>query len=281
MFAQAERTAALPFLCRNTVENRKAPVMVGKKYLARRLRRLALTAARQCGRRRQRTYGIMMEFQPGMYRFLTGPGLWATFIIFFGGLSARMAYLYHLSRKKDRVIYNHASFSWGIKSILYWLLPWGSASMRQQPVFTFMVFIFHITLLAAPVFLYAHNILWDEAWGISMWSLPDSLTDAMTVMLLASIVFLIIRRVVRREVRILTEPRDFALLVITALPFLTGFLAYHQFEPYELWMIMHILTGEILLILIPFTKLGHMVLFFFTRAFIGFEMGGRRGARSW
>jgi nitrate reductase gamma subunit len=46
-------------------------------------------------------------------------------------------------------------------------------------------------------------------------------------------------------------------------------------------MIAHVITGEILLILIPFTKLGHMILFFFTRAFIGFEMGARRGARSW
>ena len=216
-----------------------------------------------------------------MYGFLAGPALWATFIIFFGGLSARIAYLYHLSRKKDRVIYNHASFSWGVKSIAYWLLPWGSASMRQQPVFTFMVFIFHIALLAAPLFLNAHNILWDEAWGISLWSLPDALADAMTVILLVSIVYLIIRRVVRSEVRILTEARDYLLLGITALPFLTGFMAYHQFGTYELWMIMHLLTGEILLILIPFTKLGHMVLFFFTRAFIGFEMGGRRGARSW
>jgi hypothetical protein len=48
-----------------------------------------------------------------------------------------------------------------------------------------------------------------------------------------------------------------------------------------LLLVLHILLGEILLILIPITKLGHMILFFFTRAFIGFEMGGRRGARSW
>ena len=58
-------------------------------------------------------------------------------------------------------------------------------------------------------------------------------------------------------------------------------LAYHQFEPYEMLLIPHILFSEILLIMIPFTKLGHMILFFFTRAFIGFEMGGRRDARSW
>ena len=216
-----------------------------------------------------------------MYQFLTGPALWATFTIFLGGLVIRIALLYRLSRKKDRVIYNHASFSWGLKSIFYWLVPWGSASLRQQPVFAFMVFAFHITLLTAPLLLNAHNILWDEAFGISLWSVPDIWADTMSVILLGSILFFITRRIVRSEVRILTSAWDYTLLGLTALPFLTGFFAYHQFGPYETLMIAHILSGEILLVLIPFTKLGHMVLFFFTRAFIGFEMGGRRGARSW
>ena len=58
-------------------------------------------------------------------------------------------------------------------------------------------------------------------------------------------------------------------------------VAYRQWGPYELMMIFHVISGEVLLILIPFTKLGHMVLFFFTRAFIGFEMGARRNAPSW
>jgi len=216
-----------------------------------------------------------------MYAFLAGPALWATLIIFFGGLIFRIARLYHLSRKKDRIIYNHASVNWGVKSILHWLLPWGSASMRQQPVFTFVAFVFHITLLSVPIFLDAHNILWEESWGMGLWSLPDALADMMTVIVLLSIIFLVIRRIVRSEVRILTETWDYVLLGLTALPFLTGFLAYHQFGPYELLMILHLLTAEIILILIPFTKLAHMILFFFTRAFIGFEMGGRRGARSW
>ncbi len=76
-----------------------------------------------------------------MYTFLAGPALWATSIIFLGGLIIRIAHLYRLSRKKDHVIYNHANFNWELKSILYWLLPWGSTSMRQQPAFTFMVYI--------------------------------------------------------------------------------------------------------------------------------------------
>ena len=90
-----------------------------------------------------------------------------------------------------------------------------------------------------------------------------------------------IRRLVRPEVRILTSVWDYTLLLLTLAPFVTGVLAYHQWGPYETILILHILFAEVLLIVIPFSKLGHIILFFFTRAFIGFEMGGRRGARTW
>ena len=216
-----------------------------------------------------------------MYELLTGPFLWITFIIFLVGLVVRMVFLFRLSRKKDSVFYNHASLSWGLKSILHWILPWASASMRQQPFFTLMVFCFHLTLLTVPLFLDAHNTMWDEAFGLSLWSIPDVLADVMTIILIASAIFLIIRRIWRVEVRILTSVWDYALLILTTAPFITGFFAYHQWGPYETLLILHILSAQVLLILIPFTKLSHMILFFFTRAFIGFEMGGRRGARSW
>jgi hypothetical protein len=61
----------------------------------------------------------------------------------------------------------------------------------------------------------------------------------------------------------------------------TGVLAFHQVGPKQMTLILHILSAEILLVIIPFSKLGHIVLFFFSRAFIGFEMGQRRGARTW
>lgn len=216
-----------------------------------------------------------------MYDFFAGPGLWITFIVFIGGLVVRVAFLFGLSRERDRVVYNHVSLGWALKSIFHWLIPWGSASMRLQPIFTLMFFVFHLCLLAIPIFLNAHNILWDEAFGISLWSMPDSLADILSMALLAAGVFLLVRRLVRPEVRILTSPWDVVLLILTMLPFITGVLAFHQWGPYDTLLLLHIVSAELLLILIPFTKLGHMLLFFFTRAFIGFEMGGRRGARSW
>ncbi len=216
-----------------------------------------------------------------IYDFLTGPALWFTFIFFFGGLLVRIGLLFRLSRKKDRIIYNHISLGWGLRSILQWLIPGGSASMRQQPVFTVAAFVFHLSLLIVPLFLSAHILLWEEAFNARLWSLPDVLADGMTLLLIAAAIFLCARRRIRPEVRILSSSWDYFLLMMTTLPFFTGLLAYHQWGPYELLLILHILLGQILLILIPITKLGHMILFFFTRLFIGFEMGGRRGARSW
>lgn len=217
----------------------------------------------------------------GMYEFLTGPALWVTFLIFFGGLIVRIACLYGLSRERDRVFYNHMDWKWAFRSMVHWLVPWWSASTRSQPVFSLAFFLFHLCLFGVPIFLNAHNLLWYESFGIKLWSLPDGTADVLTMVFLGCAAFLFARRLFRPEVRILSSLWDYTLLILTMLPFLTGFLAFHQVGPYPFMMVLHVLSAEILLILVPFSKLGHVVLFFFSRAFIGFEMGQRRGARAW
>ena len=181
-----------------------------------------------------------------VYLFLSGPALWFSMTVFLGGLMLRLAHLGWLSRKKDLVVYNHACFSWGLKSILFWLVPWGTVSLRTQPFFAGAVFLFHFCLLAVPIFLYAHNVLWDEAFGVSLWSMPDVWADGLTLVFLAATLFLVARRMVRPEVRILTSTWDYTLIALTALPFLTGFLAYHQIGTYELMLPLHIGLAEIL-----------------------------------
>jgi len=225
--------------------------------------------------------GRQSRFMNSVYSFLTGPAAWITFLIFIGGLILRMTYLFGLSRERDKVFYHHMSFSWAVRSILHWLVPWGSVSLRSQPIFSLVFFVFHVCLIGVPLFLLAHNMLWDEAFGISLWSMPDSLADIFIVILIGCAIFLLVRRLVRPEVRILTTLWDYTLLVLTTLPFVTGFLAHHQWGDYQVMLLLHIFFAEILLIIIPFSKLGHIILFFFTRAFIGFEMGSRRGAHPW
>jgi nitrate reductase gamma subunit len=221
------------------------------------------------------------------YDFLTGPGAWIAFAVFLGGLVVRAVFLYGLSRERDKVFYNHFEWSWGIRSIVHWLIPLGSVSLRAQPLFGLVFFVFHACLFAVPLFLLAHNIMWDDAFGLSLWAMPDKLADWLTLVVIACLAFLFVRRLVRPEVRAISEAWDFILLLLVAAPFVTGWLAVNGYGDYKLNMVLHVLSGEVMLILVPFSKLGHIMLFFFTRAFLGSEMGARRqiegrlGAKVW
>lgn len=216
-----------------------------------------------------------------MYQFVTGPLAWLSFGIFFIGLIVRIVlYIRGLDWQADRVTYS-VNTSYGIKgairSIVVWLIPFGTRSWRVNPGFTILFFVFHIGLLVTPVFLQAHNILLKERLGFSLFTISDCTADFLTIAMLTAAAFIIIRRIALSEVRILTDWYDYLVLAITVMPFITGFLASHLIGDYQFWLILHILSGEVMLIAIPFTKLSHFVLFFLSRAQIGMDYGIKRG----
>ena len=81
--------------------------------------------------------------------------------------------------------------------------------------------------------------------------------------------------------RYVTSFSDYGILAIVAAPFVTGLIAYYQWFGVELFSILHILAGEIMLVAIPFTRLSHMLFAPLTRAYMGSEFGGVRDARDW
>jgi nitrate reductase gamma subunit len=173
------------------------------------------------------------------------------------------------------------SLKYGLRSLMHWLIPFGSVNMRKRPVMTVVTFVFHLCLVLTPIFLLAHIVLVYESWQVQWWSLPEGVADVMSVLVVLACVFFLVRRIVAPEVQNVTFLSDYVLLAVVALPFLTGFLAYHQLGPYRPMLICHILTGEIMLMAIPFTRLSHMFFFFFTRAYMGSEFGNVRNARDW
>jgi nitrate reductase gamma subunit len=216
-----------------------------------------------------------------MYELVTGPLAWLSFGIFFIGLIIRIVwYIRGLDWKLDRVTYGF-NISYGVKgalrSIFFWLFPYGTHSWRNNPWFTLWVFLMHIGLLLTPIFLLGHNVLLLERWGFRLWTLPEGAADFLTIVVIVSVIFLTLRRIALPEVRIITTVYDYLLLVIAVAPFITGFLAHHRVPDYNFWLITHILCGEIFLIAIPFTKLSHFVLFFLSRAQLGMDYGIKRG----
>jgi nitrate reductase gamma subunit len=187
----------------------------------------------------------------------------------------------YLVKKKEGYIFTYMSWKYSLRSIFHWIIPFATVNWKRHPALTIVTFAFHICLIITPIFLLSHAILWDESWNISWWSLPDSLADFMTLVVIACCIYFLIRRLVSPEVQFVTYASDYVILAIVAAPFITGFMAYHQWFGYPYFLILHILCGEIMLVAIPFTRLSHMIFSPFTRSYMGSEFGKVRHSRDW
>lgn len=224
----------------------------------------------------------MLDFigGPSLYNFVRGPLVWIAFLVFIAGSIYRIRWMVLLA-KKEKVVFPYMSLKHTLRSLLHWFVPFASVNWRRRPFITTVTFLFHIGLVLLPIFLLAHNVLIYESWGISWWTVPEGLADIMTIVVIGSCLFFLLRRIFAREVRFVTTADDFLLLAIAFLPFITGFLAYHQWVlPHKIMVILHMIFGSLMLIAIPFTRLAHMIYMFLTRAYMGSDHGFRH-SKDW
>ena len=127
-----------------------------------------------------------------------------------------------------------------LNSIIHWPI--------KRPVMTVATLIFHIGFIVMPFFLSAHVIQFRTAWGFSWSSLPENFTDTGTLFVIICCLVFFIRRLVLRDINHLTDASNYWLLLIAVAPFITGFLAHHNTDNYHFWLILHILSGEIILV---------------------------------
>jgi len=153
-----------------------------------------------------------------------------------------------------------------IAATLRWLLPAGN--MKNRLFFSLTTFVFHAAVLVTPVFLAGHVALWKRGTGLSWPALPNGTADLLTLAAVAASVLLVLQRAGARDSRALSRPQDYAIPLLVAVPFATGFLIMHPAWnpfPYEAALLAHVLSADLLLLLIPFTKLSHMILLPFTQ----------------
>lgn len=216
-----------------------------------------------------------------MIGFLTGPMMLISLAIFFVGLAFRaVMYVRGLNWQLDRVAYK-PHLGLGIKGALHsirrWLIPGGTYSWRDQPFMAAAFFLFHIGGVFVPLFLLGHQVLLKQALGFGLPAMPSVVADALTVLAIIGGVMLALRRIALTEVRILTNSYDWFILAVSVAPFVTGLVARMHWGNYDFWITAHILTGELLLIIAPFTKLSHIVLFFMSRGQLGMDYSIKRG----
>ena len=215
------------------------------------------------------------------FLFVEGPLLWIAFLTFFIGSILRAALFLSVSRKKDKIIYQYFSWKYVLATFGRWLLPLNK-DVIKNPIFTILGYMFHICLIVVPIWFSGHISLWEESRFEWSWTpIPDGLADWMTLIFLAIALFFLLRRIISADIRLLSTFSDYLLIVVVALPFITGYFLTHGTVDNigflgENIQLIHMLSGELMLILIPFTKLSHFVLFFFSRGATAIEFG-RRG----
>ena len=215
------------------------------------------------------------------FLFVEGPLLWIAFLTFFIGSILRAALFLSVSRKKDKIIYQYFSWKYVLATFGRWLLPLNK-DVIKNPIFTILGYMFHICLIVVPIWFSGHISLWEESRFEWSWTpIPDGLADWMTLIFLAIALFFLLRRIISADIRLLSTFSDYLLIVVVALPFITGYFLTHGTVDNigflgENIQLIHMLSGELMLILIPFTKLSHFVLFFFSRGVTAIEFG-RRG----
>jgi nitrate reductase gamma subunit len=215
-----------------------------------------------------------------MYAFVSGPLVWIGFILFIGGSSYQFVRMLRMA-KKDKVVYPYMSLKYALRSLLHWLVPFASRNMRMRYETTIVTFAFHICIFALPIFLMAHIVMFAFAWGLQLGAMSERTADWLTVLVILAAFFFLVRRWMLPEVRFVTFPSDYLLLAVAVAPFVTGFMARHQWFDYETMLVIHMISGVVLLAAIPFTRLSHMLFFPFTRAYMGSEFGAVRNAKDW
>jgi nitrate reductase gamma subunit len=155
----------------------------------------------------------------------------------------------------------HLNYKMLIIDTMKWLVP--VTKVKEQILFSLTSLVFHVAVILAPVFLAGHIALWRRAVGLSWPALPNSVADLLTIIAVVTAIALVAERAAAHTSRALSRFQDYALPLVVALPFASGFLAMHPALnpfPFQATLLVHVLSGNLLFILIPLTKLSHMAL---------------------
>lgn len=153
-----------------------------------------------------------------------------------------------------------------------WLLP--VRLLRSRPIYSAASLLFHIGVIVVPLFLAGHGALLAGFLPGAWPTLSPALADGLTLACLAALVVLLAGRVVVQPARKLTKARDILLLAVLLLTVLFGYLAAHPTQSplaARSMLLLHILVGNLVLVLIPTTKIAHCVLYPFTQLL--FQLG--------
>jgi len=199
--------------------------------------------------------------------FARGPLFRLTFLIMVLGLLRHLlliifGMLQAVHRAADPVPPYSAPFSKLTKITFGWLFPVNHINNRRM--YSLVSIIFHVGVILVPIFLFAHIQLWRRGIGFGWPAISNGIADILTLITITAGILLFVGRVASRDSRFISRPQDYLLTWLLIVPFISGYLAMHPHLlpfSYTLMMIIHVVSAELIFVLIPFTKITHCILY--------------------
>ena len=215
--------------------------------------------------------------QHALLFFLRGQGLKFAVIVFAFGLIYRMLHPILLGRKRNLAAPRGSEWGPGVRTI--WRRSFFPVRLTPRGHFIIIAgYIFHLGFLITLLFLSQHIELVKNTFGITWPALPPGAITIAAVLSVAAMAALLVHRITDPVKRLISDFQDYLVWVLTLLPLLTG-LTLDMAADYQRMLVMHMISVELLLIAIPFTKLAHMLTTFSSRWYNG-AIAGYKGVKA-
>lgn len=208
--------------------------------------------------------------------WVKGPAFTISIFIFITGMLIKLFEVLSLGHKKDYAMPRGNPIKGGFREIWRRFLPVDKQTFERSAFTVIAGYLFHIGLFIVIFFFVPHVLLIDSLLGLSWPTLPTPIVDAFAVITMVSLIAVLIHRLVHPVKRFLSTVMDYVVWAVTFLPLLTGYMAFHHLLlSNNSLLALHILSVEIFLIMIPFSKLSHVMTSFMARWYNGTAMGAR------
>lgn len=216
----------------------------------------------------------MNEIQ--LLTWVRGTGLDIAVGVFLLGVFWRLIEIYSLGRKQDLSASRSVAGASGWHTVFRRSLP-PEGMVKKSPVSYIGGYAFHIGLAIVVLLFAPHILLIRNLTGLSWPGLPSQFIDLAAVVTMAAMVLVLVDRINKPVKRFLSTFGDWFTWTVTFLPVLTGWMAVqHLLLPYTTMLALHILSVEVLLVVLPFSKLFHAFALFGSRWFNG-QVNGHKG----
>ena len=177
--------------------------------------------------------------------WVRGPAFQVATIIFLLGVVVRILEILVLGRKPNLAEARGSAVAGGLRTIVS--RSFAERATLQRTAFTEVTgWIFHIGIFVILLLFAPHILLFEEVFGVSWPALPTTVIDATTIVTIIALLAVLIHRIANPVMRFLSRFQDYLVWLVTILPLVTGYMAFHRVGLTPTMLIaVHILSVEL------------------------------------